>query len=115
MNERLKKKWEKLKQHKREKKIKHEAYDREKKREEYFEKGQKKRVKDPKKDSYGVKVRKLKKTILKFTNVYVDELKDFYDIWKGLDDGGQVEIDEVEDPKIRKCLKSMCRYLQLRR
>lgn len=60
-------------------------------------------------------MRKLKKTILKFTKVYMDELKDFYDIWQGLDEGGQIEIDDVENPQIRKHLKSMCKYLQLER
>lgn len=52
---------------------------------------------------------------MKFVKVYEDEIEDFYDIWKGLNEGGDIEIDDVENPDIKKCLKKMCKHLQLNR
>lgn len=46
-------------------------------------------------------------------DIYEDDVEDFYDLFETLDQGGSVDISDVADPKMQKCLKKMFKYLPL--
>ena len=47
--------------------------------------------------------------------MYEDDLEDFYEMFETFDKGGSVDIGELENKDLQKCLKKMFKYLPLRR
>ena len=66
-----------------------------------------------KKREDGIKEHRLHKHIEKFVDIYEDDVEDFYDLFDTLDQGGSIDITNVADPKMQKCLKKMFKYLPL--
>ena len=50
-----------------------------------------------------------------FVDIYEDDVEDFYDIFKTLDEGNLIDIADVSDPQMQKCLKKIFKYLPLKR
>ena len=48
-------------------------------------------------------------------DIYEDDVEDFYDIFKTLDEGGLIDISDVSDPKMQKCIKKIFKYLPLKK
>ena len=48
-------------------------------------------------------------------DIYEDEIDDFYDLFDTLDQGGSINITDIENPKMQKCLKKMFKYLPLKK
>lgn len=47
--------------------------------------------------------------------VFQDDLEDFYQIFSNLDQGGSIDISEIDNPKIQKYLKKIFKYLRLQK
>lgn len=60
-------------------------------------------------------MQRLKASLYRFVKVYSDDMEDFYDIWRNLDEGGDVNIEDVENEGIREVLGSICKCLPLTR
>lgn len=55
----------------------------------------------------------MSKIIPKFLNSFQEDLENFYDIFKNIDDGENVDISGLENSKIKKYLKKIFKYLRL--
>ena len=40
-------------------------------------------------------------------------MEDFYELFETLDQGGKIDITDVADPAMQKCLKRLFKYLPL--
>ncbi|EAR99111.1 hypothetical protein TTHERM_00388520 (macronuclear) [Tetrahymena thermophila SB210] len=115
LNKKLKKKRKHEKEVQKEKKLKKKEYQekRDKYREQYFAQAQKPKKKNNK-DSKGIKIHKLQKTLNKFLKIYEDDIEDFKSIFTSLDEGEEIEIQDIENPKIRKYLAKIFKYLKIK-
>ena len=48
-------------------------------------------------------------------DLYQDDVEDFYELFGTLDEGGIIDIADVVDPRMQKCLKKMFKYLPLKK
>lgn len=60
-----------------------------------------------------MRLKKIKKYIEKFINIYEDDLDDFYEMFKTFDEGGFIDISSLENKALYKCLKKLFKYLPL--
>lgn len=60
-----------------------------------------------------MRLKKIKKYIEKFINIYEDDIDDFYEMFKTLDEGGFIDISSLENKALYKCLKKLFKYLPL--
>lgn len=109
LRDKLRKKRADLKQHKKTKSDKKKEYDGEMKKRQFFGKSVNKKRED------GIKQHKLVKHLEKFVDIYEDDVEDFYDIFKTIDDGGAIDIADVSDPQMQICLKKVFKYLPLKK
>ena len=108
LRDKLRKKRAQIKVHKKQKSQKKKQYNREEEKQLYFNKQENKA--EPNKE---LKLAKIMKTIQKFINIYEDDLNEFYDLFATLDKGGKINISELENKELMKCLKKMFKYLPL--
>ncbi|KAL4460375.1 hypothetical protein ABPG74_000126 [Tetrahymena malaccensis] len=115
LNKKLKKRRKHEKEVQKEKKLKKKEYaeKRDKYREQYFAQAQKPKKKNNK-DIKGIKIYKLQKTLNKFLKIYEDDIEDFKSIFSSLDEGEEIEIQDIENPKIRKYLAKIFKYLKVK-
>lgn len=57
----------------------------------------------------------MRKHLEKFIDIYEDDVQDFYDVFKAFDEGGAIDIADVADENVQKCLKKIFRYLPLKK
>jgi Ca2+-binding EF-hand superfamily protein len=55
------------------------------------------------------------KYINKFINIYEDDLEEFYDMFKTFDEKGFIDISELENKSLKKCLKKLFKHLPLKK
>ncbi|CAK58655.1 unnamed protein product (macronuclear) [Paramecium tetraurelia] len=67
-----------------------------------------------KKDKNFIDRQKVLKTFKLFLKIYQDDLEDFFQLFKQLDDGNVIETADIENPNIRTTLQKFMKQLQLK-
>ncbi|KRX01499.1 hypothetical protein PPERSA_01402 [Pseudocohnilembus persalinus] len=114
IREKLKRKRKQQKEIKKEKSKKKKEYDREKQKEVFFgQKLSKEELKKENKDKYNINQKKLFKRLDKFVKICTDDISDFLDIFQSLEEGEEIDISEMENEKVKKCLMKIFKVLKL--
>jgi len=110
LNEKLKKKRTREKELKKQKRIRKAEYDPVAEKEKFFN-----REKKAQREGSGRADErdKLVLSIRKFLQIYEEDLADFLEIFKDLDEGNRVETAEIENKQILKYLLKIFKYLKL--
>ena len=114
VNLKLKKKWKLERDQKKKKTLSNKAYAliKDDERCKYF--SQKDKIKSHQSlDVWGIRTDLLNNLLRKFLNTYHDELQDFYDVFKQLDEGAEIETSGIDNEIIQRRLEQIFKILKL--